>query len=270
MANSEGGLWWVDGELLGLDAAGVRGDDSAFREGRGCYTTAAIRGGRPRWIDRHARRLRRDAERLGIGVIDSERVEQALCELGAAAFPGRDGIVRVQASRDARGAMHVVGLARESGPDTDRWSAVRAPFAHEGRVPWSGAKVTNHLLFAMARDYAVSRGADEAVLFDASGRLIEGARSNLLVVDQAGALRTPDLEAGGVRGVALEILFEQCPELRPSEIREAELADARELIATNSVRGALAIVSFDGQPVGDCEPGAWAQRLDTMLREARR
>ncbi|GAG47375.1 unnamed protein product, partial [marine sediment metagenome] len=39
----------------------VRADDSAFSEGRGCYTSVRIQAGRPRFAERHVQRLQRGA-----------------------------------------------------------------------------------------------------------------------------------------------------------------------------------------------------------------
>ena len=40
-------LIWVDGKLQPHDAPALRADDSAYCEGRGCYTTARVSGGEP-------------------------------------------------------------------------------------------------------------------------------------------------------------------------------------------------------------------------------
>jgi branched-subunit amino acid aminotransferase/4-amino-4-deoxychorismate lyase len=132
-------------------------------------------------------------------------------------------------------------------------------------MPWSGAKVTNHLLFVLAADYARSQGADEAVLFDTDGYLVEGSRSNLIVVDAEGRLSTPDLCRGGVAGVGLEVLCEREPMIRVRHIADAELTTARELIAVNSIRGPRPVVQLDGQPIADGKPGEHAARLAELF-----
>jgi len=256
---------WVDGQLLPPGAPVLPADDSAFLEGRGCYTTARIRGGRALWADRHARRLERDARRLEIGEVDPEQVLRALTELGRAAFSQGEGIVRVQASRSSRGQLHVVGIPRELGPEPRCWAARIAPFPHEGPTPWSGAKVTNHLHPALAAASAREAGLDEALLLDSHGYLVEGARSNLVLVGPTGTPATPDLARGGVAGIAREILCERVAGLECRDIDGSELRRARELIAVNAVRGARPIVCVDGTDVGDGEPGPWARRLDDIL-----
>ena len=135
-------------------------------------------------------------------------------------------------------------------------------------MPWSGAKVSNHLLFALAGDEARERGVDEVLLVDAEGYLVEGSRSNVVVVDRDGSLATPDLARGGVEGVGLEVLRERMPEIRVRHLPASGLAAASELVAVNAIRGPRPIVELDGRPVGDGQPGPGAARLAAAFLRA--
>jgi len=262
---------WVDGRLEDAGRPVLRADDSAWLEGRGAYTSARVDAGRARFAARHARRLARDARALRIGELDPAQVLRALDELGRAAFGDGSGVVRLQASRDAAGNLHLVGVPRALGADRDAWSAVvvRLP-GPAGPVAAAGAKLTSRLAQALASDAARDADADEALLVDAAGRLVEGARTNAIVVDAAGRLSTPPLELGAVAGIAREVLLERVPELALRVVLEPELRHAREIVVANAVRGARAVVRLDGAPVGDGRPGPWARRLDAALVEDRR
>lgn len=255
---------WIDGAPL-AGAPHVGADDSAFREGRGCYTSALAERGRVRHLTRHAARLRRDAARIGLGELDEALCRRALLELAEAAASDGARVVRLQASRAADGALHLVGTARPLGADPAAWQALRAPFPHQGPAPWMGAKVTSRLRFALAGDLARAAGAQEAILLDATEHLVEGARTNLVVVDAAGVARTPPLARGGVAGIAREILLERLTELREEDVRLAVLHGARELVAVNAVRGARPVVVLDERSVGDGRPGPWCARLASVL-----
>ena len=132
-------------------------------------------------------------------------------------------------------------------------------------MPWSGAKVSNHLLFVLASDHARSAGCDESLLLDRDGYLVEGSRSNLLIVDQRGGLATPDPARGGVAGVGLEVLLERVPEIAVRHVSGSELATASELIAVNAVRGPKSIVCLDGRDVGDGRPGPVSKQLSACF-----
>jgi branched-subunit amino acid aminotransferase/4-amino-4-deoxychorismate lyase len=256
---------FVDGRLVPGAEARIPADDSAFLGGLGCYTTARFEAGRLRFGTRAAARLVRDAARLGLAAPEPAQALAALAELAAAAFGSEAGIVRLQASAAAGGALRLVGTARPLGPEPEAWSALTAPFAHEGPAPWEGAKIAGHPRIALARAAATAAGCEEAVLFDAAGHLVEGARTSLVAVLADGSLVAPPLARGGVRSVAREALAEGLGGLAERDLSRADLAAAREIVALNSVRGAVAIVRLDGRAVGAGAPGPVARRLRQVL-----
>ncbi len=251
---------WVDGTLVA--AAPPR---SAAPAEIACYTTARVSAGRAHLGRRHARRLRRDAARVGIGGIDEELVLRALAELAEAAFGGGEGIVRVEARRGEGGRPRLVGVPRPLGPDEPEWLALRAPVQHPGATRHAGCKLVGNPAYARARQAARAARVHESLLFDAAEHLVEGARSNLLVHTEAGELLTPAREWGPVAGIARELVLERVPEAREGDVSSRELGAAREIIAVNAVRGARAIVRLDGAPVGEGRPGPWAKRLAAVL-----
>lgn len=255
---------WVDGRIVPADSAVVRSDDSAYAEGRGCYSTVRIAAGRPRFASRHAARLRAGAHELGLGQLDEARVLAALDELSSAAFAGGDGIIRLQASRDATG-LRLIGIPRSIGIDPFEWTATLVALPHPGASGTRGLKVTNRLTLALARQAAQSAGADEAILIDAAQQLVEGARSNLFCVLRDGTLATPPIDSGAVAGIARAVCLERLPEIRERMISLAELPHISELIAANAVRGARPITELDGKPVGSGAPGPWSERLADVL-----
>ena len=74
-----------------------------------------IQAGRPRFAARHARRLAQGAAELGLPRLEEAAVLRALAELAKAAFEGGDGIVRLEASRDGDGRLHLIGVPRALG-----------------------------------------------------------------------------------------------------------------------------------------------------------
>jgi branched-subunit amino acid aminotransferase/4-amino-4-deoxychorismate lyase len=263
------GLCWIDGRVAPVREGLLPVDDGAFLEGRGCYSTGRWTGRELRFAERHAARLARDARALGIGALDPALALRAGRELGRAAFGAGPGVVRLQASRAADGRVRLVALAWELGPEPAVWRAITLPFAHPGATPWAGAKISNRLLHALAGDRAREAGVEEALLFDAGDRLVEGARANLVFVGEDGAARVPPAARGAVAGVALSIAREGVGGLAEGDCARAALGSLRELVALNAVRGAVAVVEIDGRPVGGGAPGPWAGRLRAALDAAR-
>jgi branched-subunit amino acid aminotransferase/4-amino-4-deoxychorismate lyase len=234
---------WVDGRLRSIREARAGADDSAREHERGCYTTARVRAGEIHLETRHVERLVRDARALALGEVDADLARRGLRELAEAAFGSGDGIVRLQASRDAGGDVRLVGTARALGDDPPEWAD------DGGGVP-GGPKRTNRPVLSQAAEAARQAGAQEALLFDAEGRLVEGARSNVVVATDRGDLLTPPLARGGVAGIARAIALERVPELREGDIAADALFGAAEIVVVNAVRGARAIATLDGRRIG--------------------
>ena len=51
MADAVRNVVWVDGRLVSGDEPVAGARDSAFAEGRGCYTSVRIQAGRPRFVE---------------------------------------------------------------------------------------------------------------------------------------------------------------------------------------------------------------------------
>jgi branched-subunit amino acid aminotransferase/4-amino-4-deoxychorismate lyase len=226
-----------------------------------CYTTGRYVSGRVWLGERVAARLVRDAAALGIGALDEKGVLARLLALGEAAFGDADGVVRLE----ARAGGVLVGSTRPLGPEPETWRAIVARAVHPGPGPAPGAKQAEVAALAAARAETQAAGVDEALLFDAAGRLVEGGRTNLALALADGSWVMPPAAAGGVRGVALEAALETGVRLAERALSRAECAAAREIVATNAVRGARPVLALDGAPVGDGRPGRLAAALAAAL-----
>ena len=119
-----------------------------------------------------------DARVLGFAPVDPAQVLRGLLELGRSCFEDRQGIVRMQASADARGGVHLVATARDIGPEPLAWRLRTAPHRHPGGGPLAGVKLSGQPIVALVRRWLRDIGdAEEALLYDADGRLVEGSRS---------------------------------------------------------------------------------------------
>ncbi len=215
---------------------GPRREPPGAAAGRAVCTTGLARGGRLHLLRRHQARLQRDARRAGLEPPDPERVAEAV----AAIAPGPPRQVRIEVR--GGGGPRLVATARPIPPEPPFWRAI--PLRHPGGGPVPGAKQPDHPGLARARVRAARLGCEEALLFDERGRLVEGARSAVLVRTAAGGLATPPARRGGVRSLALEVLREGLPEIEERDLDEAALLAAREVVAVNAVRGARSLVAL--------------------------
>jgi len=261
---------WLNGQLLDEgDPQLAELEGPRANSGISSFTTALVCNGKALHEQQHVRRLQRDATAIGLAPPDAEQVLEALAVLGRDTFGGDTGIVRIEV-RPGRteGATTLHATPQPLGDEPQTWTANIAPMTHHGPQEYPGVKLARCKLYEEAREFYIRTGVDDALLFDKAGRLVEGARTNVIVVDADGALLTPDLALGAVSGIGLEVVRTNVPQLETAELFEADVRGANEIIATNAVRGAIAITRLDGKNVGDGRRGKWAERLARVLSSA--
>ncbi len=227
----------------------------------GSYTTAKITAGRVERLEQHVARLRRDAERLGLPLPPAREAERCLLEAARAAFADGDGILRLEWSALPDGTPELRTRPRPFAPLPDRWRAAIASAIHPGPDGRANTKHVDVPAYDRAREEVASRGVEEVLLFDAEGFLVEGSRSNLLVLTADGDLVTPALALGGVEGLGLAVLRHGRREVREARLTRDDVENAREVMSVNAVRGVVPIVEIEGRPVGDGTPGPVSRRL---------
>jgi branched-subunit amino acid aminotransferase/4-amino-4-deoxychorismate lyase len=136
--------------------------------------------------------------------------------------------------------------------------------------PLAGVKSLAWAEYHVARERARAAGFDEAILVDETGRLLEGAASNVFLVI-GGRVLTPPVASGILPGVTRRLVFESAAaEGLPIEERDLptlSLADAEEAFLTNALIGVASLVAVDGRTIGDGVPGPVTQRLFRARRK---
>jgi branched-chain amino acid aminotransferase len=121
----------------------------------------------------------------------------------------------------------------------------------------------------LAMREARNAGAAEALIVDAHGQLLEGASSNVFLVER-GRLLTPPVEAGILAGITRAHLLMLADELgipvELSALRLEATTTADELFISSSIRELLPIVRLDGKQIGPGNPGPIYQRLLAAFR----
>ena len=255
---------FLNGQLVPEERAMVSVFDRGFLYGDGLFETVRIGRGKPfRWAQ-HLERLQRGAEFLGLQLpLTEAALGKAARELIALnALP--DGLLRVTLSRG-------VGLRGYSPRGADRPTLVMSlhplPGVKEAARGWrlvtsarrlpagealAQYKTANKLAQILARAEADAVGADEALLLNTDGLVIEGASSNLFWI-QAGTVCTPPITsgvlAGITRGVVLELGRELALPVQETTVTQVELRRAEGVFLTLSSLGVVVAAELDGVPL---------------------
>ena len=260
--------------LVDPAAAVIAVDDEGFSRGRAAFETLRVYAGRPFRLEQHLDRLDASAERLGFAAPDrSEMGELVPLVLGAAALP--DAVLRLFATPGAPGAGPISVAVVAEVPDWIEEARARGQRLVSLTFPrrsasWllPGTKSVSYATHVAAEAEAKRRSADDAVLVDHDGTVLEGTVTNVWWREGA-TLLTPSLELGILAGETRAALLELAPacgyDVEVGELPLRRLRRADEIFTSSSVRGVMPVVALDGAPV---PRGPAAPRLHDALRRA--
>jgi branched-chain amino acid aminotransferase len=274
---------WLNGRLVRGDGARVSVFDRSFLLGDGLFETMRATSGRVFRLEGHLARLHASANRLRLGL------PWTLPELADAVQStlGRNGLAEAALRLTVSRGIGEPGL-RLSGADQPvavvavrpftgypgQWylpgaTAIFSTLCKNERSPLSGIKSTSNAEHVLARAEAEERGADEALLLNTRGHLVEGSSTNLFVVI-GGALYTPDLSSGCLPGITRAAVLELA---RASDlpIREAAVYPSMrggwdEAFLTNSLLGVAPLTQVENSPIRSGRPGPITRDLAERFR----
>ncbi len=270
----------IDGRIALPEDATISVYDRGFLYGDAVFETLRTYDGAPCALEAHVARLLKSAKRLRLAVPGGAAAvrAQVLGALAAAReHPTDDGYARVMLTRGAAPLGLDIDLAKAPGliilveplpPPPAYDVGIRAVTVATLRVAdgtqAAGAKVTSYLASILALADAKAQGAQEAILLDGRGQVIEGTTSNVFVV-QGGAIRTPGEEVGLLLGITRQLVMEAVP-VETAALTPADLYAADEIFITSSVREVVGVVAVDARIVGAGVPGTVTRRVHDAYR----
>ncbi len=246
---------WVNG----LAQESIDARDRAVQFGDGCFTTARVLHGSMLRPQAHLQRLQQACERLRIVGVDWQLLAQ---EITAIASTIDDGVLKVIITRGSGGRGYSASGCQQPARiiSLSAWPAhylrlrqtgVRLALStvRLGKNPLlAGIKHLNRLEQVMIRTELEQTAADEALVLDSDGMLVECCAANLFwrVGKQ---VFTPDLSASGVNGIQRQQVMQQVIALgyTLSEVRQGYevLADAEEVLITNALMPILPVSQIE-------------------------
>jgi branched-chain amino acid aminotransferase len=277
----------VNGRITDAASASVSVFDHGFLYGEGVYETLRTYHGEPFLFDRHARRLRHSAALMTLLVPFEDARLLADIRTTIAAHPGGlpESYIRVLLTRGvgelsynpaATPVPTVVIIVKPFPAHADRTFAegitlslvsVRRnhPLALNPMI-----KSNNLLNNALAMQEALRSGADEALMRNQAGEIVECSQSNFFVV-RNGAVLTPPLSAGLLPGITREFVMELAAGLglpaREERLTPDDLRSADEAFITGTTREVTPVVRVDQLTIGNGRPGEISKRLLGRFRE---
>lgn len=256
------------------DTPVLHADDEGVLRGRSVFETLRVYGGVPFMLGAHLDRLAASAERLRLPPPPREAFERAAFDAVAAG-----GLLDVSlrllwtAGREGGGESTGLVLVSTLPADLDELRArgLRVVVRRWAPGALAGAKSTSYAENMAARDDALARGADDALLVAADGTVLEAPTANVWF-REGERLLTPAVSLPILAGVTRAALQRLAPpagyEVEEGAYPLERLLRSDEVFFTSSVREVMAVVEVDGAPVGGGAPGPAAEALQGALRVA--
>lgn len=234
--------------------------------GDGLFETCLVTGQGLRFADDHLQRLQEGAARLNLAW--SERDQQQLqADIDTLCRTARTPtVLKIILGRQAAGRGYDYDPATQQ---TDRLLQLfeyhPAPWYETGArlvtspVPVSinpalaGVKHLNRLDSVLARQSARERQAEEAILCDGDGHVVEGSMSNVFY-RRDGRWWTPGLDRAGVNGIIRRRwLRAGADALTIADIEPSELAGCEAVLIGNALMGLVKVTHLDDAAVAPAD-----------------
>jgi 4-amino-4-deoxychorismate lyase len=224
----------------GVETSAINIADRGLAYGDGLFETMRVVQGQIPLLDWHLKRFLRGVEILGLGAAEQLRrdfttyISMALEEIKTNACLDTS-IIKVIITRGASGRGYVPPLEAQCQFIVQVFDRPDYPesYSRQGitlkqceyrlaRHPWlAGIKHLNRLDQVLASQELLS--FPEGLLMDYEGHVIEGTKSNILLMKD-GRVMTPDLESCGVQGVLRDALIASADQGLGIEIVEADIS----------------------------------------------
>jgi aminodeoxychorismate lyase len=211
----------LNGELVAEEQALVSAFDRGLLYGDGLFEAVRIFNGKPfRW-DQHMERLQRGSDFLGIRIPEPPDVMRDFADQVVARNQMPDSLLRIVLTRGAgprgyspKGAERptmIISLhpAPPRSQEAPGWKLVTSTVRLPANERLANFKTCNKLPQVLARAEADAAGANEALLLNTEGNVVEGSSSNLFWLEQ-GTVYTPPLAAGVLPGVTRAVVMDLC------------------------------------------------------------
>jgi branched-chain amino acid aminotransferase len=271
----------VNGRITDAASAVIPVFDHGFLYGEGVYETLRTYHRVPFLYERHADRLRNSAALMALPVPFSDAdLLRAMHETVAAHAGGlNEAYIRVLLTRGVGELTYnpaacpvpttviiVKPFPEPAARTFDQGITVSLVSVRRNHPLALNPMIKSNNLInnALAMQEALKRGADEALMCNQAGELVECSQSNFFIV-RAGAVLTPPLAAGLLPGITRAFVMELAGELglsaREERLTPADLETADEAFITGTTREVTPVVRVDAMSVGTGQPGPISRRL---------
>jgi branched-chain amino acid aminotransferase len=227
----------VNGTISATAEATIPLKDDGLYRGDGSFEVIRLYGGRPFALGDHLDRLARSSGAIQLE-FDRAALEREIDALLAEHGEG-DGQLRLIVTRGGRR----IAATEPLPPHAE--SLRLATVTYSPTVILNGVKSLSYAANMQATRIAESQGADEAVLVQPDGTVLEPPTSSIFWLSPQGGLRTPALEAGVLESITRDRMV-RLLHVEVGSWPVADLRAASEAFLASTTREIQAVSAIDG------------------------
>ncbi len=276
---------YVNGQYVLHGEGAVHIEDRGYQFADGIYEVISIDKGRFIDEEAHLDRLDRSLDELRIAWPMSRRAMKLVMRQVVKRNLVRDGLIYLQITRGVAPREHgfpkkrmqpsLVMTAKTLKPaPKDQPNDTGVAVISTPDIRWSRPDIKSVALLpnVLCKEKAHAAGAFEAWLVDGEGFVTEGSSTNAWIVTKDNQVVTRDFDKHILNGITrqafVKLMAENGFTLVQRKFTVAEALAAKEAFVTSSTARIKAVVSIDGQPVGNGHPGETVARLRALYWDA--
>lgn len=275
-------LVYLNGDMTPLSQARIPVLDRGFIFGDGIYEVIPIYGRKPFRAEHHMARLFRSLAAVGIASPHDKEQWMGLIGQVVAAHTAEDQMVYMQVTRgvakrahpfpaDVTPTVFIMTGPMEVPSQATRNAGVACVSMEDKRWLHCEIKSISLLGSVLAAQNAAEHDAVEAIQFR-DGFLTEGSSSNVWIAKN-GRLMGPPKDNLILEGIRYGLIEELCAAngipLEARRISQAEVFAADEVLLSSATKEVLAVVTIDGQTIGNGTPGPIYKQLYAAYQAAK-
>ncbi|MDY6971161.1 MAG: aminotransferase class IV, partial [Thermodesulfobacteriota bacterium] len=266
-------LVWMNGTMTPEKEARVSVYDQGLQYGYGFFETIRVDKGETKYLKEHIDRFYNAWRQLF-----SEEIPDFTWDLII------DQVIVQNGLGDETAAVKIIATKgdREEPPFNHSLLVISRPYVHrltgkkEGglnivvypkprQTPLADHKTLNYLYYLLAGKWATDNGADEALIMNPDGTVSETNTANVLLIKDKTVTRpaSPHVLPGIIEQKICELLSEWGYGIETRKIRPEEFHSVDQVIISNSLMGAVPVLSLDGKKLK--KPSNLCARINNVV-----
>ncbi len=253
---------WINGVIKPADEAGVPVSSYGFQYGYGFFETIRVQNSKPKYLDEHIARFNKTWNHLFAEEHPDLTWDKIIHQIIAKnRLENKTAAVKIIAAMGTREKPPyndtLIVMAR---PYIHRLTGKKEPGLHLGTYPYprqtplADHKTLNYLYYFLAGKWAKANKYDEALILNPDGTVSETNTANILLIKDKKIIIpiSPHVLPGIMENAVIRVLSEWGFQRENRIVTRDDLFSADHVILTNSLMGAVPLLTLDGKKIEFC------------------